>query len=47
MPVAPWNPYSVTVGTMVYVTNNSDIHKYDPQTQEWSEHQNISSGGSL
>ena len=37
MPVAPWNPYSVTVGTVVYVTNNSDIHKYDPQTQEWSE----------
>ena len=38
------NPCSVTVDTVVYVTGNryftyrdSDIYRYDPQTQQWSE----------
>ena len=39
LPVALSSPYSVTVDTMVYVTHcgNPVIHKYDPQTEEWSE----------
>ena len=39
MPIAPCNPYSVTVDTMVYVTHceNPVIHKHDPQTEEWSK----------
>ena len=39
MPIALSNPYSVTVDTMVDVTHcgNPVIHKYDPQTQEWSK----------
>ena len=39
MPIAPCNPDSVTVDTMVYVTHceNPVIHKYDTQTEEWSK----------
>ena len=40
MPIALRNPESVTVDAMVYITQkgwDSVIHKYDPQTQEWSK----------
>ena len=41
MPIALCNPYSVTVDTFVYMTHsgydNSVIHKYDSQTQQWSK----------
>ena len=43
MPEKLQNPCSVTVDTVVYVTGNryfpyrdSDIHRYDPQTQQWT-----------